>query len=68
MRDWGFDNAQLMVSSTRGMIFRESVTLIALFVSLLSLRVWGITTRFWLLEDQIRDWGIASIRSASCRS
>ena len=29
------------------------------FVCILALRVWGISTRFWLLGDQIRDWSIA---------
>jgi hypothetical protein len=36
----------------------EYLTLLALFGSLLGLRVWGIGSRFWLLEDQIRDWNI----------
>jgi hypothetical protein len=31
----------------------------ALFTSTLILRVWGITGHFWMLGDQIRDWGIA---------
>jgi hypothetical protein len=26
---------------------------------ILTIRVWGIGTRFWLLEDQMRDWAIA---------
>src|SRR6267378_2987576 len=29
------------------------------FVCILVIRVWGISTRFWLLGDQIRDWSIA---------
>jgi hypothetical protein len=29
------------------------------FVATVTLRVWHIDIRFWLLEDQIRDWGIA---------
>jgi hypothetical protein len=33
--------------------------LFAFFVSTLTLRVWGISKWFWLLGDQIRDWGIA---------
>jgi hypothetical protein len=32
---------------------------ILVFVSTLALRVWGISTHFWLLRDQIRDWSIA---------
>jgi hypothetical protein len=29
------------------------------FGFLLTIRVWGISTHFWMLEDQIRDWDIA---------
>ena len=29
------------------------------FVLTLAVRVWGISGRFWLLGDQIRDWGLA---------
>jgi hypothetical protein len=29
------------------------------FVFTLAVRVWGISTHFWLLGDQIRDWSIA---------
>ncbi len=29
------------------------------FVLAVVVRVWGIDTRFWLLEDQMRDWWIA---------
>jgi len=29
------------------------------FVLAVALRVWGIDTRFWLLEDQMRDWWFA---------
>src|SRR5574338_350767 len=29
------------------------------FGFLLTIRVWGISTQFWMLEDQIRDWDIA---------
>jgi len=35
-----------------------AVTLI-FFAVALTLRIQGITTRFWLLEDQMRDWWIA---------
>ena len=31
----------------------------AFFLSTLMLRVWGVSTWFWLLGDQIRDWAIA---------
>src|SRR5262245_39583369 len=29
------------------------------FLSTLLLRIWGVSTWFWLLGDQIRDWAIA---------
>ncbi len=29
------------------------------FALALTIRIWGIETRFWLLEDQMRDWWIA---------
>jgi hypothetical protein len=29
------------------------------FTLILALRVWGVSSRFWLLGDQIRDWRIA---------
>ena len=32
---------------------------VLIFVCTLALRVWGISTHFWLLRDQIRDWSIA---------
>ena len=32
---------------------------VALFLFLIVIRVWGITDRFLMLGDQIRDWGIA---------
>src|SRR5262245_41787390 len=35
-----------------------TVVLIAI-VATFTLRVWGITTWFWMLDDQIRDWAIA---------
>lgn len=36
------------------------IAVIALtFVLTLTLRVWDVSTRFWMLEDQIRDWAIA---------
>src|SRR6266702_4234721 len=33
--------------------------LILTFLFTLTIRVWGISSRFWLLGDQIRDWSIA---------
>lgn len=38
---------------------RDLCVLLLVFASTLTLRVWGIHTRFWLLRDQIRDWSIA---------
>jgi len=32
---------------------------VALFLGLAAARTWGVTDRFWMLGDQIRDWGIA---------
>ena len=41
-------------------IGRVPVAIAALtFACTLAIRVWGISTRFWLLGDQIRDWSIA---------
>ena len=37
----------------------ELVTAVGVFVFTLTIRIRGISTHFWLLEDQIRDWGIA---------
>ena len=31
----------------------------AVFCFTLTIRIWGLSTHFWLLGDQIRDWGIA---------
>ena len=33
--------------------------LLVTFIAILTIRIWGIGSRFWLLEDQIRDWSIA---------
>ena len=46
----------LRIASSRSV----QIAVIALtFVLTLTLRVWDVSTRFWLLEDQIRDWAIA---------
>ena len=37
----------------------ELVTAVLVFVFTLTIRIRGISTHFWLLEDQIRDLGIA---------
>jgi hypothetical protein len=37
----------------------ELVVAVLVFVVTLAIRIRGISTHFWLLEDQIRDWGIA---------
>jgi len=42
-------------ASTRTVTTVVLVTIVAIF----TLRVWGITTWFWMLDDQIRDWAIA---------
>jgi hypothetical protein len=42
----------------RGRLARLSIPA-ALFLFALTIRVRGITTHFWLLGDQIRDWSIA---------
>src|SRR5580765_2633630 len=39
--------------------FSRLAILVLVFVLALTVRVWGISTRFWLLGDQIRDWSIA---------
>src|SRR5512132_3741745 len=35
------------------------VAVVLIFAFTLTIRVWGIGSHFWLLEDQIRDWEIA---------
>src|SRR5262245_62802412 len=38
---------------------RELAVVAAVFLFTLTIRVWGISTRFQLLGDQMRDWDIA---------
>src|SRR6185503_19583498 len=38
---------------------RDIGVMAVFFVCILTIRTWGIGSRFWLLEDQIRDWSIA---------
>src|SRR6185503_18876669 len=38
---------------------RDIGVMAVFFVCILTIRTWGISSRFWLLEDQIRDWSIA---------
>ena len=42
-------------ASTRTVTTAALIALVAIF----TLRAWGITTWFWMLDDQIRDWAIA---------
>lgn len=38
---------------------RDIGIMAAFFVCILTIRIWGITSHFWMLHDQIRDWSIA---------
>ncbi|MDR1988781.1 MAG: hypothetical protein LBQ09_00960 [Acidobacteriaceae bacterium] len=41
------------------MTWRETIMVAIVFVSLVTLRAWGVSTHFWLLGDQILLWGMA---------
>lgn len=56
-------NTLTAVTTNRGSVLsarrRELAVAAAVFLFTLTIRVWGISTRFQLLGDQIRDWEIA---------
>ena len=48
----------MLRNPARASALRRTI-LVAIFLATLTLRTWGISTWFWMLGDQIRDWAIA---------
>jgi hypothetical protein len=46
-------------SSSKALELRHGLLFALVFILTLAIRIWSIGSRFWLLEDQIRDWSIA---------
>ena len=47
------------MDETRAARWLEAVLAAGVFAFTFTCRIWGLTDHFWLLGDQIRDWGIA---------
>lgn len=59
MREQYPESPPVVVRSAADVKIPRTPLVITLALGAFMLRVWGVQNRFWMLEDQIRDWSIA---------